>query len=215
MAWTDYPERNLYIDEETGEVLTYDEVYDLVDEIIDEQGDAAAEILYQMVEDGEITVEEWQDRLGRVLKVMYLVLAALAFTGAVALFDDDFRERIERLLNKQYEYLARFALEISTGAAVGGTILRRMRMYVNSSRQAFWAAWEDKMQDRGYEEERWWAIGDRNTCGPCMDAEMRGWVPIGTLGEPGSGVVEVKPTHTTCQGLTQCRCRKTYRKKNV
>ena len=212
MAWTDYPERNLYIDEDTGETFTYDEVFDTVDEIIDEQGDAAAGTLAQMVEDGTITVEEWQESFGDVLKGLYLVLALLAFTGAVALFDEDFREQLEGALQEQYKYLARFASEIAAGAIIGGTLLRRMKMYVNSSRQAFWMAWDEKMEDAGFEEEEWDAIGDKNTCSPCNDAEMRGWVKIGTLGRPGSGIVEIQPTTTLCNGLTACRCRKRYRK---
>ena len=212
MAWTDYPDRNLYIDEDTGETLTYDETFDLIDEIIDYQGDDAAETLAEMVADGTITVEEWQRSFGDVLKWLYLILAALAFTGTVALFDDDFRKKLEATLREQYGYLVRFALEIAAGAVIGGALLRRMRMYVNGSRQAFWMAWDEKMKERGFTEERWEAIGDKNTCSSCSDADMRGWVKIGTFGQPGSGIVEIRPTTTLCEGLTQCRCRKAYRR---
>lgn len=213
MSWVDHPELNKYIDEATGEVLTYGQVLDLVDDIIDEQGDAAAESLYQMVADGEITVEEWQDRFGKTLKWLYLILAMLAFSGGLLyLFNEDFRRRIETALDGQYRYLSRFALEIAAGAVMGGAILRRMKMYINSARQAFWIAWDEKMLQAGYKEERWVAIGDKNTCQGCSEADLAGWQPIGTFAQPGSGDVRINP-HTTCEGLTACRCRKEYRKR--
>jgi hypothetical protein len=211
--WTDNPDQNLYIDNETGETLTYDQVLDLVDDIIDEQGGAAADSLYQLVADGEITVKEWQDKFGQTLKWLYMLLALLALSGGLLyLFNDDFRKRLEDILDNQYKYLSRFALEIATGAVIGGAILRRMRMYVNSARQAFWLAWDEKMMGLGYTEERWLAIGDKNTCSACSEADMAGWQPIGTFGQPGSGDVRMNP-HTECEGLTSCRCRKLYRKR--
>jgi len=82
-------------------------------------------------------------------------------------------------------------------------------MYVNSARSSFWTVLDRQMRDAGYTQERWEAIGDANTCSPCNEGDMMGWQPIGTFAEPGSGYVLREPA-TECAGLSSCRCRKEY-----
>jgi hypothetical protein len=119
-------------------------------------------------------------------------------------------EAVQILLLIQLGWLDRFALEVATGTVSKAEAGRRMRMYVNSARSGFWTVLDRKMLEAGYTEENWDAIGDRNTCSPCNEADGMGWQPIGTFAQPGTGVVLVDPV-TECQGLSSCRCRKRYR----
>ena len=66
-----------------------------------------------------------------------------------------------------------------------------------------------KAKAKKYTEELWTAIGDANTCQACSDADAMGWQPMGTFAEPGSG--EVVKGETFCEGLSSCRCEKSYR----
>jgi len=187
-----------------NERIPYDRVADLVDELIDDVNETATDELIDMIMDERITVEEWKRTFAAVLKDLFITLAILGGGALLTRWGS-----IEAQLRIQYGYLDRFAEQIAAGDLTGAEIRRRARMYVNSARQGFWRQLDQQAAELGYTEERWYAIGDDRTCGPCMEADMMGWQPLGTFAEPGSGTVLRSPT-TMCQGLTNCRCRKVY-----
>jgi len=194
-----------FVDLGRNERIPLDRVADLVDELIDTINEDATDELIDMILDERITVEEWERTFSVVLKDLFILLALL---GAGKMIVD--WGPIEARIAIQYGYLDRFAEQIAAGDLTGGDIRRRAHMYVNSTRQGFWRQLDAEAKDLGYTEERWFAIGDANTCPPCAEADLMGWKPIGTFAEPGSGVVLRDPT-TMCSGLTSCRCRKEYR----
>jgi hypothetical protein len=203
------PSRIEWIDEALGRTLDLSGAADLVDALIDAVDEDEIDELLDVLSD-EPTVEEtaeWKRRFWLLLKWLYVALALVAAAGAMTLRD---WEAVQVLLLVQLSYLDRFAQEVATGAISRAEAGRRMRMYVNSARSAFWTVLDRQMRDAGYTQERWIAIGDANTCSPCNEADGMGWQPIGTFGEPGSGFVLRDPT-TECQGLTNCRCQKAYR----
>jgi len=198
-----------WVDEALGRRISLDGVGDLVDTLIDttdeDEIDEILEILSEQPTAEE--VKRWKRRFWLLLKWLYVALALVAAVGALTILD---WENIQILLLAQLTWLDRFAQEVASGAVSKAEARRRMRMYVNSSRSAFWTVLDRVMRDAGYTEERWIAIGDANTCSPCNEADMMGWQPIGTFAEPGSGYVLRDPT-TECQGLSLCRCRKEFR----
>jgi len=198
-----------WIDEELGRRVDLSAAGDLVDELLDAVDEEEIEELLDILSDEptEEEVSEWKRRFWTLLKWLYVALALLAAAGALLVED---WEAIQVLLLIQLDYLNRFAQELSSGTISKAEAGRRMRMYVNSARSAFWTVLDREMIDAGYTQERWIPIGDANTCTPCHDAGTMGWKPIGTFAEPGSGYVLRDPT-TECAGLTYCRCRKEYR----
>jgi len=179
----------------------------LIDAVDEDEIDELLDILSE-----EPTAEEtetWKTGFWLLLKELYLALALIAAAGALTVGDV---EGVQFLLLLQLTYLDRFAQEVATGAVSKAEAGRRMRMYVNSARSSFWTVLDRQMLDAGYAEERWHAIGDAHTCGPCNEADGMGWQPIGTFAEPGTGYVLRDPT-TECEGLSSCRCRKVYRKR--
>lgn len=210
MPWRLEPEHIEWIEDAVGRRISLDDVGDLVDTLIDSvDEDEIDEILDILSE--QPTVEEtrrWKSAFWLLLKALYLSLALIAAAGALTVGD---LEEIQILLLLQLAYLDRFAQDVASGTISKPEARRRMRMYVNSARSAFWTVLDRQMRDAGYTQERWHAIGDANTCSPCFSADAMGWQPIGTFGEPGSGYVLRNPT-TECSGLTSCRCRKTYRR---
>lgn len=199
-----------WVEEATGRRVSLDGVGDLVDQLIDSTDeneiDEILDILSEQPEEEE--VRRWKRRFWILLKGLYVALALVASAGALGVGD---LEGVQVLLLFQLGFLDRFAQEVATGAVSKAEAGRRMRMYVNSARSAFWTVLDRKMEEAGYAEERWIAIGDKNTCSPCDEADRMGWRPIGTFAQPGSGDVMRDPL-TTCKGLTSCRCRKTYRR---
>jgi hypothetical protein len=183
---------------------------DLVDALIDAASEDEIDELLDILGDepDEESVQDWKQGFWLILKWLYVALAMVAGAGELSLGDWD---AVQILLLFQLGYLDRFAQEIASGAVSPAEAGRRMRMYVNSARSAFWSVLDRKMVDAGYTQERWLAIGDANTCSPCNEADGMGWQPIGTFGRPGSGVVMLDP-ESECQGLTNCRCQKLYRR---
>lgn len=198
-----------WIDEELGRRINLDDAADLVDELIDAVSDDEIDEILDLLGDEptEEDVRKWKRRFWALLKWLYISLALIAAAGALTVGD---WEAIQVLLLAQLYFLDRFAQEVATGTISKAEAGRRMRMYVNSARSAFWTVLDREMIDAGYTEERWIPVGDANTCTPCHDAGSMGWRLIGTFAEPGTGYVLRNPT-TECQGLSLCRCQKAYR----
>lgn len=205
MPWMIGPGEIEFLDLGRNERIPLDRVADLADELIDDINETATDELIDMILDERITVEEWKRTFSVVLKDLFILLAILGAGGVLLDWSG-----IEVQLAIQYGYLDRFAEQVAAGDLTAGDIRRRAHMYVNSTRQGFWRQLDRQARELGYTEERWHAIGDDATCGPCMEADLMGWQPLGRFAEPGSGVVLRNPT-TMCSGLTSCRCRKLYR----
>jgi len=199
-----------WIDDMLGRRVDLSGAADLVDELLDATDEDEIDELLDILDDQptEEQVAEWKRRFWLLLKWLYAALALVAAAGALLVED---WEAIQILLLVQLDYLDRLAQGLAAGTISKAEAGRRMRMYVNSARSAFWTVLDREMLDAGYTEERWIPIGDANTCTPCMEAGTMGWKPIGTFAEPGSGYVLRDPT-TECEGLTLCRCQKVYRR---
>lgn len=210
MAWKLDPRKIEWLDEARDRSLGLDDAADLVDGLIDAiSREEVDELLDRASDEPEPEeVEDWKQGFWGLLKSLYLSLALIAAAGDLTGEDLD---GVQALLLVQLSYLDRFAQGFAAGEISKAEAGRRMRMYVNSARSAFWTVLDRQMKDAGYTEERWIAIGDDRTCGPCAGADAMGWQPIGTFAEPGSGYVLRDPT-TECDGLTHCRCRKAYRR---
>ena len=210
MPFTFDPNGIEWVDETLGRRISLDGVGDLVDQLIDTTDEDEIDLILDMLSEQPTPEETRRWKLGfwLLLKGLFVSLAMIAAAGT--LVGADF-EAVQILLLIQLGYLDRFAQQVADGTVSAAEAGRRMKMYVNSARSAFWTVLDRKMEEAGYTEERWFAIGDRNTCSPCNEADGMGWQPIGTFGVPGSGYVLLDPT-TECSGLTACRCRKTYRR---
>lgn len=193
----------------SGKIISWAEVQDLVDGVVDRASETVVDTLVDMLADGRMNVADWKREFASVIKSAYIIHGELAAGGRENM-TPAYWGSIGGRLARQYGYLDDFAEQIDAGQLTEGQIRARAYMYINSSRQAFWGIRDRIEKDKGMTEERWIAIGDDRTCGPCSDADASGWQPIGTFAAPGSGTVHVSPT-TTCAGLTNCRCQKEYR----
>lgn len=207
MAWRFEPEDIAFINLETGDRLTTDEAEDLVDELIEEFQGHADDIIDDLLDVEDPDVAAFEDKFSELVKNLFIILGILG--GGLAIFQF-LQTEVERAIQRQYLYLNRFAGQIYEGVSPLGSIRMRAHMYLNSARGAYWLTRDEAERRRGKTQELWLVIGDEHTCENCADAATMGYQPIGTFGQPGSGIVVRMPI-TLCLGLTSCRCRKMYR----
>ena len=199
-----------YRDLATGRFLSSTDVIGIVNGIADRTTGDPVTTINTMLADGRLNTADWKTGFARQIKNAYIQQAELA-AGGRSQMTPQMWGSVGGSVREQYRYLDKFAKQIESKQLTPAQIEARTKMYINSSRESFWRIKDMKAAGAGMTEEKWNAIGDDSTCGPCSDAGSMGWQPIGTFAQPGSGRVMVKP-RTNCQGLTNCRCEKEYRK---
>jgi len=201
--WDGRRYRNL----DTGRYVSSAQVLDIVDQIVDKTNLYATDTLVQMLDDGRLNSADWYRAMAGIIKDAYIQQAILAAGGRERVTQADWGG-VGGSLVFQYDRLRNFTSQLDTLTI--GQIRMRARMYVNSSRRAFWNVKGRRAFDAGLTEEQWITMGDDTVCDPCVDAGMLGWMSLGFFGDPGSGTVILNP-QTTCAGLVLCRCRKKFR----
>ena len=199
-----------YRDLATGRFLSNTDVIGIVNDIVDKTTDNPVTTINTMLADGRLNVANWKTGFARQIKNAYIQQAELAAGGRAGMTPQMWGS-VGGSVREQYRYLDKFAKQIEGKQLSPVQIEARTKMYINSSRESYWRIKDMKAQGAGMTEERWIDEGDSDVCGPCSDAGAMGWQPIGTFAQPGSGRVMNRP-RTNCQGLTNCRCRKEYRK---
>jgi hypothetical protein len=197
-----------YQDLDTGRILSFDAVKVQVNRIVDATTENVTSTLADMLADKRLSVNDWHQAMGRAVKNAYVQQAELGAGGRTQMTPVEWGT-VGGAVREQYGYLRDFAQEIADGQLTDAQIRSRSAMYVNSSREAFWRIRDRKEREKGMTQERWAAVGDAGTCGPCFDGDAMDWQPLGTFAQPGSGRVLVRP-ETSCEGLTNCRCEKEY-----
>lgn len=190
--------------------VTEAELEELIDKVVDKTTAEITDKAALLFEDGVLTVVMWEEVVSVAIKYVYIQFALMASGGVNNVFDEVW-EWVEEILHTQWGFLRGFVRDMFAGKLSLGRIKQRTAMYINSARQIFWRIRDWIMNLFRYKRERWHAVGDNATCGPCAHADDMGWQPLGTFAQPGSGRVLMVPA-TYCEGLTNCRCTKSYRR---
>ncbi len=198
-----------YRDTRTGRTLEQAAIRNVVNGIVDRTDAGVTDTLADMLADRRLSVNDWHAAMGRAIKNAYVQQAELAAGGRAQMTAVEWGV-VGGTVREQYGHLRDFAQEIAQGKLSEAQIRRRARMYVNSSREAYWNIRDRKERERGMTQERWVTMGDDTVCDPCIDAGAMDWQEMGTFAQPGSGRVLRSPA-TYCRGLTNCRCEKEYR----
>lgn len=103
-------------------------------------------------------------------------------------------------LNYEYRRLEMFASDILAGNLSEAQIRARVALYGEASKVAYHRGEMLAKLGAGYTEERR-RTSPAEHCDDCLTFEARGWVPIGTLPEPGE--------QSAC--MRNCRCFKEYK----
>jgi hypothetical protein len=174
-----------YIDLATGQFVSGVEIRGALEAVID-GARADIQTISMQLQAGEINLADWQTRMMQAIKEINTAAAAEANGGWAQMSQADWG-RAGQWIQKQYEYLDKFADAIFTGdQPLNGNFLRRADLYGQSGRglvEQMRRAWQKN--NNAMEEERR-TLGEADHCMGCLEQASRGWQPIGSLDPIGA-----------------------------
>ena len=194
-VWDDKVRAYRYVD--TGEIVSDEQMQDLLDDLYDEAADEMAGLARDAVEK-KMTAVLFLLAAAFLLKQLYNVFAALAVGGWARMTADDWL-RNGVLLSSEYQYLAGMAQDVQAGNLTAVQADARIRLYMGRAYARYWELLvRERMTLDTYTLYRWMDVRDEKECADCPQYADQGWVRVGTLGTvPGAGATE-------CLGA--CRC---------
>lgn len=153
----------------------------------------------RLLTEGHISLGEWQTRMRDEIRDSWRTAAMLGKGGRSQMTQADWG-RLGGQLNREYAYLENFAADISTANLTEAQIAARARMYGNHVNKAYYTQSTFAKVEAGYIEERR-VLNPAEHCEDCQTYASMGWMPIGTLPEPGEA--------SACKA--NCQCSKEYR----
>lgn len=163
-----------------------------------------ARSLAQLVSDGFMPPQAWEDAFLDELKREYLRAWVLGRGGLSQVEDDDYEE-VGEMLDEQFAFLVGFTAAVAMGNLSEGVIAARSAMYFNSAREPFERS-RMVVSSQIYSEVLWVLDPFCEHCPDCPELAALGWQSLddnpfdGCV--PGSGC-------TVC--MTNCCCHLEYR----
>lgn len=158
--------------------------------------------LSRQLQNGDITLAEWQAAMRDYLRAEYITAMELAKGGRGNITQSDWGF-VGSELKKQYQYLDGFANDIANNPDKwlnGNSLFERMRLYSDSAYTSLADMIQREMLAAGFTEEIN-ELGDADHCEECLQETAKGWSPIGSLIPIGDRICIVK-----------CKCSMKYRK---
>lgn len=190
--WSESSQR--YRDEQTGRFVPTATINSAVDQVITKAGLRLRDLTARL-QDGAITLAEWQNAMVAELKPLYVGAAAVGRGGWAQMSQSDWGWTGQQV-RQQYGFLRTFAQDIATGKQpMDGRLLARAAMYAEAARPIQREMMRRVAGQIGRVEERNRLGAADQHCGTCLDCTARGWVPLGSLPAVGA---------RTCR--SRCHC---------
>ena len=157
------------------------------------------DLLADALVNNTISISKWQAEMAALIKEQHIV-SAIAGKGSRELMTVTDWGRTGGRLGFQYDRLDNFAREIMSGNFSPEYIKARSRMYINSTRTAYWDAVTQAHKDSGNFSEEARLLGPVENCEDCIWFAEMVWQPLGSLPEPGEA--------SRC--MSNCQCSKIY-----
>ena len=190
-----------YRDQSTGRYMARSDVMSYVNESLAASGTATND-MGSMVAQGIISPADFETIARQEIKEQYITQYMLGRGGRDAMTQADWGSIGGMLRDQYHPYFDGFMADIKAGNLSEAQIQARLRMYVDSSRQAYEKAHERNAKDLGMDEESWAVDMSLENCEDCLAYRAEGWQEIGYFPEPADG-------STRC--LSHCGCEKLYR----
>ena len=197
-GWNEVAHR--YYDAETGRFVPQSEIRNALENLIDQSG-LNMNALTQSLQDGKISLADWQTGMMEAIKQSHVASAALANGGWAQMTQSDWGAT-GQLIREQYDYLRNFAKEIADGTqALDGRLLVRSDLYADAANGTYWEMDKRDHLQSGFDEGRRVLEQGSDHCDDCLEYASEGWMPIDEIPEIGNS-----------QCLTRCRCEIIYRR---
>jgi len=160
----------------TGAFVPATRVRDYLDSALESAG-KRIDALANQLRAGSIDLVTWEVRMRREVKIVSVYGGASAKGGFAQMTEADYG-RVGRYVQDQYRYLRGFMRDVATGKQpLNGTLNARAQLYSAAGRPLYHRIEKAEMTVRGYTERRSLRhSGD--SCGGCVQAAARGWLPI-------------------------------------
>lgn len=149
---------------------------------------------------GKLSLADWQSRMAASLKDGHITNMLIGRGGKNAATFADYG-RVGGVIRSEYRALSQFAEQIKNGELSEAQIKARIQLYANSVQRSYWSGRTAAMSDAAYDIERR-VLHPAEHCDDCIGYADMGWVPIGSLPEPGSA--------SRCG--SNCKCTKEFGK---
>lgn len=165
----------------------------------------------QAVTDGSMPVQSWHQQMRDELRRNYIeqYLAGRGGTGQMTAKDYG---SIGGMLAEQYKWLDEMAAEVAAGNLTEGQVRMRVRMYINSSREAYERAHARAAEEAGLDSVRWVLDPNAEHCTGepgCLELSQMGWQRTNPWPfRKGRERLYCGSGGTPC--LTSCRCHTEY-----
>jgi hypothetical protein len=149
---------------------------------------------------GTLDLADWHAAMRKIVKRTHAI-GHMAAVGGKARMTPSELGQLGARVKAQYQYLNNFRVEIASGTASLESVAARARLYIQAGSQTFEAKSTDVAEQVGYTEMRR-QLNATRSCDSCISYAAAGWVPIGTLPNPGAD----------CECQSGCKCTVEYRK---
>lgn len=157
----------------------------------------------RLLANGQISLADWQARMGDDMKLSALRMAMLAAGGKQNMGPRQWGQ-VGQLLRQQYRYLQGFAADIAAGKLSQKQIMARTILYSGATKQAFHLIERNEKFLQGFMFARRTLDPQAEHCKDCIALARPNWTPTENVTPPGS----------RCRCAGNCRCRIQYSRFN-
>lgn len=185
--------------DDRGRWIPKGEVRKALDQTLDalkRESDALAERLQA----GTLDLADWHQAMRGIVKRTHAIAHMAAVGGKRRMNASEYGQLGARV-KAQYQWLNNFRREIADGTASLESVAARARLYVQAGTHTYEAKSTDVAQAVGYTEMRR-QLNAARSCDDCIGYAAAGWVPIGSLPNPGEA----------CACVSGCKCTVEYRR---
>ena len=195
--WSFDPRSGRYRDQR-GRFLSAKAVQALVDKRIEKLSKTLRRYT-QMMADGNITLQQWQQSTREAIKAAHIQAAIIGKGGRENMTASDYG-RIGQRLRQEYAYLQGFTKDLLEQRLSVPMALARVGLYASSVRGSYWQGAELRQQEQGYSLMRRILDPMAKHCEDCIRYSQIGIKPIGSLPLPGQ----------RCECGANCKCSVQY-----
>lgn len=144
---------------------------------------------------GKSSAADWSRAHLAQIKAVHIAAALAAYGGRSAMTPAKWGV-VGQIIRREYGYSKLFLLDVLEGRQrQNGRMDARAAMYASAARSTYTAITRREAYDSGMRYERNELGPTDASCRECLQQTALGWVPLGTLSQPGT---------RTC--LAHCRC---------